>query len=129
MIITEEREQSLLGQFLPCSYRDLVVRFESWRDVLCEPYQHMDVKEWRYLEFDFSKGKKHAVYYELARAISYGWVEKDNISKIARYMATSSNLTGNKIVKTKVKTIRQGIYRQMKYFDKIRLERKRQRSS
>lgn len=119
----KEREQSLLGLFYPCCHRALTMRLDRWRKILSEQNQLLDVKEWIFIEFDFTKGKKQLVYYELARAISFGWHRHNNISQIAKYMATYSNLTNSENFGTKVQTIRQGINRQMKYFNKIRKER------
>jgi len=114
----EVNEQSLLGQFYPCTHRYFKPYLEEWRDVLLGPNKNNDIEEWYNLEFDFTGKNKDTVYRDLARAFAYGWFISNNLSALARYIASHSNLTTNRNLKTRSETIRQGIKRQLKLFEK-----------
>lgn len=124
MTRTGKREQSLLGLFFPHYRRYMIAFLEGWREVLCEPCKSQKIEEWNYLVFDFNNHKTQQIYRDLARAISYGWIEEENISMVARFMVTHSNMDDGKKEKTRIGTIRQGITRKMSEFKKIRQYRK-----
>lgn len=124
MINKEKGEQSLLGLILPHYRRYMVTYLNGWREVLCEPYKSQKIEEWSYLEFNFNNHKKQLIYRDLARAIAYGWIEDENITMVARFMAAHSNLDFGKKEETRIGTIRQGITRQMSQFEKVRQYRK-----
>lgn len=115
----KKEEATLLGQFLPFGRRKMKAYLDDWKKFVCEPYMNMNVEEWQRIEFKGKHGYKSIIYRDLARALINGWVYKDDIGRIARYLAKNTNINSNPKQKTRVKTICQGINRKKKYLIKI----------
>jgi len=115
----KKEEATLLGQFLPFGRRKMKAYLDDWKKFVCEPYMNMNVEEWQRIEFKGKHGYKSIIYRDLARALINGWVYKDDIGRIARYLAKNTNINSNPNQKTRVKTICQGINRKKKYLIKI----------
>jgi hypothetical protein len=115
----KKEEATLLWQFLPFGRRKMKAYFDDWKEFVCEPYMNMNVEEWQRIEFKGKHGYKSIIYRDLARALINGWVYKDDIGRIARYLAKNTNINSNPNQKTRVKTICQGINRKKKYLIKI----------
>ena len=115
----KKEEVTLLGQFLPFGRRKMKAYMEKWKKFMCEPYKSMNVEDWNRIEFKSEYGYKGIIYRDLARALINGWVDKDDIGRIARYLADNTNINSNPERKTRVKSICQGINRGKKYLRKI----------